>query len=128
LQNCWILNCDTDIHVCNDRRRFNLTHVIDLDDMIMIDKIIYAIENYKTMNILIKKLNESMSIKLLNVILAFDFLTNLVCLSKFTEKEIHWDIENNRLHRNKNTFCHTQSMSDHWILKKNLIDQNHASI
>jgi hypothetical protein len=89
LQNCWILDCDIDIHVCNDRRRFNLTRVVDLDDMIMIDKIIYAIESYETMNILIKELNESMSIKLLNVILVFDFLTNLVCLSKFIEKEIH---------------------------------------
>jgi hypothetical protein len=55
----------------------------------MIDKIIYAIESYETMNILIKELNESMSIKLLNVTLAPDFLTNLVCLSKFTDKKVH---------------------------------------
>ncbi len=128
LQNCWTLNCDTDIHVCNDRRRFDLTRVASLDDMIMIDKIIYAIESYETMNILIKELNESMSIKLLNVTLAPDFLTNLVCLSKFTDKKVHWNIENNRLHRNESTFCHTQSMSGHWILKKNPIDQNQASI
>ncbi len=129
LQNCWTLNCDIDIHICNNRRRFNLTRVVDLDDMIMIDKIIYAIEKYETMNIMTQKLNEqSMSIKLLNVILVSDFLTNLVCLSKFIEKEIHWDIENNRLHRNESTFCHTQSMSDHWVLKKNLIDQNQTNI
>ncbi len=96
LQNCWTLNCDIDIHVCNDRRRFNLIRVVDFDDMIMTDKIIYAIESYETMNIVIQKLNEqSMSIKLLNVILALEFLTNLVCLSKFTDKRMHWDIENN---------------------------------
>jgi hypothetical protein len=55
----------------------------------MTDKIIYAIESYGTMNIVVKKPNEAVSIKLLNVILAPEFLTNLVCLSKFTEKEIH---------------------------------------
>jgi hypothetical protein len=89
LQNCWILNCDIDIHVCNDRRRFNLIRVVDSDDMIMTEKIIYAIENYKTMNIVTQELNEAMSIKLLNVTLALDFLTNLMCLSKFIDKRVH---------------------------------------
>jgi hypothetical protein len=81
--------------------------------MIMTDKITYAIESYETMNILIKESNESMPIKLLNVVLASDFLTNLVCLSKFTEKGVHWNTENNRLHRNESTFCHTQPVSGH---------------
>jgi hypothetical protein len=57
--------------------------------MIMIDKIIYAIENYDIVNIVTQELNETMSIKLLNVILAFKFLTNLMCLSKFTDKRVH---------------------------------------
>jgi hypothetical protein len=58
--------------------------------MIMAGKIIYAIESYETMNIVTQKFNEqAVSIKLLNVALVSDFLTNLVCLSKFIEKEIH---------------------------------------
>ncbi len=57
--------------------------------MIMTDKIIYAIESYETMNIVTQEFNEAMSIKLLNVILALGFLTNLVCLSKFTDKRVH---------------------------------------
>ncbi len=57
--------------------------------MIMTDKIIYAIENYETVNIVTQGLNEAVSIKLLNVILTLGFLTNLVCLSKFTDKKMH---------------------------------------
>jgi hypothetical protein len=116
LQNCWTLNCDINIHVCNDRRQFNLIRVIDFDDIIMIDKIIYAMKSYDTVNIVTQELNEAMSIKLLNVILAFNFLTNLVCISKFINKRVYWDIENNRLHRNESTFCHTQSMTvtEYW--------------
>jgi hypothetical protein len=56
----------------------------------MAGKIIYAIEDYDTVNILTQGFSEqALSIKLLNVILAPGFLTNLVCLSKFTQKEIH---------------------------------------
>jgi hypothetical protein len=55
----------------------------------MTGKIIYAIEGYDTVNIVTQELNEAVSIKLLNVTLALEFLTNLVCLSKFIEKEIH---------------------------------------
>ncbi len=128
LQNCWTLNCDTDIHVCNDRRQFNLTRVAGLDDMIMTDKIIYAIESYDTVNILTQEPSEqAMPIKLLNVTLAPEFLTNLVCLSKFTDKRVHWNIENNRLHRNESTFCHTQPVGGHWVLEKNPADQNQAN-
>jgi hypothetical protein len=58
--------------------------------MIIIDKIIYAIENYETMNIMTQRLNkQAMLIKLLNVILALRFVTNLMCLSKFIDKKMH---------------------------------------
>jgi hypothetical protein len=90
LQNCWTLDCGTDIHVCNDRRRFNLIRVVGPDDMIMAGKTTYAIEGYDTVNILAQGPSEqAMSIKLLNVALAPGFLTNLVCLSKFTQKGVH---------------------------------------
>ncbi len=55
----------------------------------MIDKIIYAMKSYDTVNIVTQELNEAMSIKLLNVILAFNFLTNLVCISKFINKRVY---------------------------------------
>jgi hypothetical protein len=55
----------------------------------MAEKIIYAIEGYDTVNIMTQDLSEPIPIKLLNVALAPEFLTNLVCLSKFTDKEMH---------------------------------------
>jgi hypothetical protein len=94
--NCRIAELWTaiDIHVCNDRKRFNLIHVIDSDDMIMIDKIIYAIEEHETMNIVIQELIESVSSKLLNVVLAFEFLTNLVCVTSLYARNFLFQARN----------------------------------
>jgi hypothetical protein len=57
--------------------------------MIMAGKIIYAIEGYGTVDIVAQEPNGAVPIKLLNVALAPGFLTNLVCLSKFTDKRVH---------------------------------------
>ncbi len=55
----------------------------------MIDKIVYDIKNYKTMNIIVKKSNKSINIRLLNVALMLEFFINLICLIKIMKKEIH---------------------------------------
>ncbi len=54
-----------------------------------VGKNIYPIENYDTVNIVTKGSKDSVNIKLTNVALAPGFLTNLVCLSRLTSKEIH---------------------------------------
>jgi hypothetical protein len=55
----------------------------------MIDKIVHDIENYETMNIIIKELNKSINIRLLNVALMLEFFINLICLIKIMKKEDH---------------------------------------
>ncbi len=119
LINCWTLDSEIDIHVCNDSNRFQLNRIIDSENQLMIDKIVHDIENYETMNIIVKKSNESINIRLLNVALMFEFFINLICLIKIMKKEIHWDIENKKLHRKEIIFCFVESIKSHWILEKN---------
>ncbi len=104
LINCWTLNSEIDIHVCNDSNRFRLNRMTDSNDQLIIEKIVYDIENYETMNIVVRKLDDSINIQLLNVALMSEFFISLICLIKMMKKEIHWDIENQRLHRMKLSF------------------------
>jgi hypothetical protein len=85
----------------------------------MIDKIVHDIKNYETMNIIVKKSNESINIRLLNVALMLEFFINLICLIKIIKKEIHWNIEKKRLHQKEIIFCFVKSRKSHWILEKN---------
>jgi hypothetical protein len=46
LINCWTLNSDIDIHVCNDSDRFQLNRIIDSENQLVVEKIVYDIESY----------------------------------------------------------------------------------
>jgi hypothetical protein len=116
---CWTLDSEIDIHLCNDSDRFQLNRVIDLENQLMIDKIVHDIENYETINIIVKRSNESINIRLLNVALMLEFFINLICLIKIIKKEIHWNIESKRLHRKKIIFCFVELIKNHWVLEKN---------
>jgi hypothetical protein len=123
LINCWTLDSEIDIHVCNDSDRFQLNRVVDSNDQLIIDKIVYDIEDYETMNIVVKQFDDSINIQLLNVALMSEFFISLICLIKMMKKEIHWDIESQRLHRKEIIFCVVESVEDHWVLENNLSNQ-----
>ncbi len=120
LLNCWILNCASDIHVCNDSSRFQLDRLVNFDDQLRVEKTIYSIERYETIHIVVNESHESINIRLLDVVFASSFFTNLSCLSKFTAKNVHWDIEKRHLHTNEMIFCYIESIEEHWMLKNNL--------
>jgi hypothetical protein len=63
-------------------------------------------------------------VRLLNVALAPGFLTNLVCLRRFTWKGVHWDTQSERLYSDGETFCYTKSVDDHWELEYNEPEQH----
>jgi hypothetical protein len=119
LINCWTLDSETDIHVCNDSSRFQLNRVADSANQLVIDKIVYEIENYETMNIVVREFDDSINIQLLNVALMLEFFISLICLIKMMKKEIHWNIESKRLHRKEIIFCFVESIENHWVLEKN---------
>jgi hypothetical protein len=123
LINCWTLNSEIDIHVCNDSDRFQLNRVVDSNDQLIMNKIVYDIENYETMNIVVREFDDSINIQLLNVALMFEFFISLICLIKMMKKEIHWNIESQRLHRKEVIFCVVESVKDHWVLENNLSNQ-----
>jgi hypothetical protein len=123
LINCWTLNSEIDIHVCNDSERFQLNRMIDLKNQLIINKIVYDIEIYKTMNIVVKELDDSINIQLLNVALMLEFFINLICLIKMMKKEIHWNIERQRLHRKEIIFYVVESVENHWVLENNSSNQ-----
>jgi hypothetical protein len=123
LINCWTLNSEIDIHVCNDSDRFQLNRMTDFENQLIVDKIVYEIESYETMNIVVKELDDSINIQLLNVALVLEFFINLICLIKMMKKEIHWDIESKRLHRKEIIFCFVESVENHWILENNFSNQ-----
>jgi hypothetical protein len=97
--------------------------MIDSENQLVIDKIVYDIENYETMNIVVRRFDDSIKIQLLNVALMSEFFINLICLIKMMKKEIHWDIENQRLHRKEVIFCVVKSVENHWILENNFSHQ-----
>jgi hypothetical protein len=123
LINYWTLDSEIDIHVCNDSDRFRLNQMIDSNDHLVIEKIVYDIESYETMNIAAKEFDDSINIQLLNVALMFEFFISLICLIKMMKKEVHWDIENQRLHRKEVIFCIVESVEYHWILENNFSNQ-----
>jgi hypothetical protein len=126
LLNCWTLNCASNIHVCNDSSRFQLDRLVNFDDRLRIDKTVYSIERYETVHIVVNESHESVNIRLLDVVLASSFFTNLICLNKFTVKNVHWDIEKRHLHTNKVIFCYIELVEEHWVLKNNFsfLDQS----
>jgi hypothetical protein len=123
LINCWTLDSEIDIHVCNNSDRFWLNRVTDSNDQLVVEKIVYDIENYETMNIAAKELDDSINIQLLNVALMSEFFISLICLIKMIKKEIHWNIESQRLHRKEIIFCIVESIKDHWVLENNFSNQ-----
>ncbi len=123
LINYWTLDSEIDIHVCNDSDRFRLNRMIDSNDQLIIEKIIYDINSYETMNIVVREFDDSINIQLLNVALVFEFFINLICLIKMMKKEIHWNIESQRLHRKEIIFCVVESVENHWLLENNLSNQ-----
>jgi hypothetical protein len=126
LLNCWILDCATNIHVCKNSSRFQIKRLINLEDWLRVDKTIYSIERYKIVHIVVKKSHDSINIQLLNVVLASSFLINLICLSKFIVKNVHWNTERRHLQTNEITFDYTESIEEHWVLRNNLSFSNQS--
>jgi hypothetical protein len=119
LLNCWILNDALNIHVCNDSSKFQFNRFVNFDDQLRVEKIVYSIERYDTVHIVVKKSHDSINIQLLDVVFASNFLMNFVSLNRFTIKNVHWDIEKRHLHTNDVMFCYIESVKKHWVLKNN---------
>ena len=99
LQTSWILDSGSNIHLCNDPKRFTHTHTATEDDTITSGKDTYQIEAFGTVDITITTPQGNQEInRLINVALVPDFLTNLVSFGKMVEKNIHWNTKRKTLY------------------------------
>ena len=118
LQHCWALDSAADSHVCNDRSRFNFERPAT-GEQLYAGKTVYPIEAFGSVKITVKTPSGSRILTLLDVALIPGFLTNVAALSKFTERGVHWDTENQRLHRLGETLCYVERVDGHYILERN---------
>jgi hypothetical protein len=61
----------------------------DSNDQLVVEKTVYDIEGYETMNIVAREPDDPINIQLLNVALVSEFFISLICLIKMMKKEIH---------------------------------------
>jgi hypothetical protein len=120
LRTNWIVDSGSDVHICNETARFCYQRTAPEDDTIMAGASILNVTAYGTAEIDILTSDGPATITLLNVALIPGFLANIISLRKFTNKGIHFDTANERLHRQGVTFCYTDSLGSHWILKKDI--------
>ena len=121
LINFWILNKNSDIHVCNNFKRFHLKKTISEKNIIIVEKTIHQIKTFEIVDIITKNFRKLISIKLLNVILIIDYFINIICLNRFENKNIFHDSKNDRLQRKNETFCYVKKMNRYKILKYNFL-------
>lgn len=74
-------------------------------NIIIFEKTTHKIEVFGFFKIITQISGKSILIKLLNVILVLEYLTNLICLDWFKKKSIFHDSKNNRLHRKNEIYC-----------------------
>ena len=113
LENCWILDSGAGIHICNDPDRFQFERPATEDNILFSGRTLYSIEAYGSVMITAQAPKGPIPIKLVNVALVPGFFTSLIALRRLTEKGVHWNTQNGRLHRAGDTFCYIQNVDDH---------------
>ena len=122
--NSWILDSGSNIHVCNDSRRFKPTHTTTSEDYLVSGSTTYQIEAYGTVDITITTPNGSKrNTTLHNVALVPSFFTNLVSFSRIMGAGIYWDTRKSTLftieHGIQNDFCSLTPHNGYWIVEYN---------
>jgi len=93
--------------------------------MTAIDKLLYAgnaqipIDGFGSVTIKVQTPNGVRSLALLNVAHIPSFHTNVFSLRRFIDRGIYWDIQNERLTSQGNTFCPVIQHHGQWTLEYN---------
>lgn len=109
LINCWILDGENDIHVCNNPERFTIKKLIEDKNIIISKKTTHKIKAFGTVKIVTKTPKRSIAIKVLNVTFVSEYFINLMCLDQFEEKDIFHDSKNDLLHQKDETLFDAMS-------------------
>ena len=92
LKNSWILDGGSDIHICNDAKKWNfeITKRASKNDFIRAGNTTIPIEAYGSMKLQVDTLSGKRHITLKNVALSHDFLTNIVSMQLLNKSGFHW--------------------------------------
>ena len=117
LQNSWILDSGSDVHVCNELvTGFTPTRAATDQDKLYTGKTVYDIEKFGSIDICVRTPQGMQKMTLLDTAYVPGFLTNLVSLSRLVKKGVHWNTEKAHLHKDGKTLCYIRPFDGHWIL------------
>ena len=124
IANCWILASASNIHVCNDPSRFNITHSTTSNDYLISGSTTYPIQAYGTVDItLTSPTGKRESIILKQVALIPGFFTNLVSFNRAHAANIYWDTEKDTLYTlnkgKRDHFCQLRRYNGLWMVEYN---------
>ena len=92
IANSWVLDSGSNINVCNDPSRFEITHTTTIQNYLMSGLTSYPITAYGTVkNTITSPKGTKERVKLNGVALIPGSLTNLVSFSKAKAARIYWD-------------------------------------
>ncbi len=119
LRDSFILDSNTNIHVYNNRTRFQSFKFISDDEFLYAGNITVSIKDFGSVTITIQAPEESRQIIFTKIIFISSFHTNVASLDYFITKDIHWDTKQNKLTYEDRTFCAVQRQNNQWVLKYN---------
>jgi hypothetical protein len=121
LQNAWILNNESNIHVCNDTMlsRYIKHRNLNLEDCFIAKTQWLLIESYESIIFIVDTFRNLESMTLMNVTYVIDFLTNTVILNLLIANKVHFDSWKMHLHSKNNILIHVKCQNDHYLLKSN---------
>ena len=121
IQNSWLLDNRTNIHVCNSTMlsRFIKTRSSGPEDTLRAGNQILPIECYGTIDIFINTPIGCQMITLLNVAYVSDFMTNLVSINILTSKGVYFNSKEMHLYRDTGTMAYVENHGGFHLMENN---------
>ncbi len=121
LRNAWILDNESNIHVCNDTMlsRYIKHRDLNFENCLIAKTQRLSIESYEFIILIVDTFRDLESMTLMNVTYVADFMTNTITLNLLIATKMHFDLWKMHLHSKDNTLIHVKSQDDHYLLKNN---------
>ena len=121
IQNSWLLDNGTNIHVCNSTMlsRFTKTRSSGPKDILRAGNQVLPIECYGTIDIFINTPIGCQTITLLNVAYVSDFMTNLVSMNILTSKGVYFNSKEMHLYRDTGTMAYVENHDGFHLMENN---------
>ncbi len=120
----WILDNDSNTHVCNKSMKHRFRKTRESDVRLMFEIITFEIETYNEIDISIDvSKDKKWRIILINVIYVLNFMTNLIAQRILRAKKWYLNEENMIIRHLDKSICYIKHMHEHDVLKDNTINE-----